>query len=106
MRIRSRLILNTQQREEMQCADEVDCNDLTLVEGQLIPPVAPNLPPVDLRALANQLPDLSNLDNLTVNIQANSFLSQPANSQQITALAQDTDVRLGHLRSDVKHALE
>ena len=28
-------------------------------------------PQLDLRALAGQLPDLSNLENLTVNIQAN-----------------------------------
>ena len=79
---------------------------MALVEGELIPPAAPVLPTVDLRALANQLPDLSNLDNLTVNIQANTIVPPPANSQQITALAQDTEARLGHLRSEIKHALE
>ncbi len=64
--------------------------------------MAPNLPPVDLKTLADQLPDLSNLDNLTVNIQANTFVPPPANSHQITALAQDTEARLGHLRSEIK----
>jgi hypothetical protein len=60
---------------------------------------------VDLKALADQLPDLSNLDNLTVNIQTNTIVP-PVNSQQITALAHDTEARLGHLRSEIKHALE
>jgi hypothetical protein len=61
---------------------------------------------MDLKALADQLPDLSNLDNLTVNIQANTFIPPPTNSNQLTALAQDTEARLGHLRSEIKHALE
>ena len=68
MRIRSRLVLNTQQMEEVGCGEEIDVDDMAMVEGQLLPPAAPALPPVDLRALADQLPDLSNLDNLTVNI--------------------------------------
>jgi hypothetical protein len=88
------------------CGTVIDTEDIAMVEGQLIPPVAPNLPPVDLKALADQLPDLSNLDNLTVNIQTNNFVPPPANSQQISALAQATDARLGHLRSEIKHALE
>jgi hypothetical protein len=79
---------------------------MAMVEGQLLPPAAPALPPVDLRALAAQLPDLSNLDSLTVNIQANTFAPPPANSQEITALAQDTEARLGYLRGEIKHALE
>lgn len=54
---------------------------MAMVEGQLLPPAAPALPPVDLRALADQVPDLSNLDSLTVNIQANTFLPPPANTQ-------------------------
>jgi hypothetical protein len=88
------------------CGAVIDTEDIAMVEGQLIPPVAPNLPPVDLKALADQLPDLSNLDNLTVNIQTNTFVPPPENSQQISALAQATDARLGHLRSEIKHALE
>jgi hypothetical protein len=92
--------------EEVGCGEEIDVDDMAMVEGQLLPPAAPALPPVDLRALADQLPDLSNLDNLTVNIQANTFLPPPANTHQINALVQDTDVRLGHLRSEIKNALE
>ena len=53
----------------MQCGAEIDANDdMTIAEGQLIPPVVPTFTPVDLRALAEQLPDLSNMGNLTVNI--------------------------------------
>ena len=90
----------------MGCGNEVDINDPAMIEGQLVPPTVPILPPVDLRALAAQLPDLSNLDNLTVNIQANTFLAQPDNSQELQAMAQDTDARIGHLRNEVKQALE
>ena len=90
----------------MGCGNEIDVDDPAGVEGQLLPPTVPILPPVDLRALAAQLPNLSNLDNLTVNIQANMFLSQPDNSQVLHAVAQDTDARIGHLRSEVKQALE
>ena len=68
--------MSTQQKEEMGCGDEIDVNDPAVTEGQLIPPSVPVLPPVDLGALAAQLPDLSNLDNLTVNIQSNTFLTQ------------------------------
>jgi hypothetical protein len=75
MRIRSRLIMSTQQQEEQGCGPEIDADDIAMVEGQLIPPTVPVLPQVDLGALAAQLPDLSNLDNLTVNIQANTFLA-------------------------------
>ena len=81
MRIRSRLVLNPQYIEEVGCGEELDTEDIAMVEGQLLPPAAPALPPVDLRALAAQLPDLSNLDSLTVNIQANTFAPPPANSQ-------------------------
>ena len=90
----------------MGCGKEIDVDDPAVAEGQLIPPTVPILPPVDLRALAAQLPNLSNLDNLTVNIQANTFLSQPDNSQVLQAVVMDTDARIGHLRSEVKHALE
>jgi hypothetical protein len=62
-------------------------------------------PQVNLRALAGQLPDLSNLENLTVNIQANSFLPPQDNSTQLQALAQDTHAQLGHLRSELQHSL-
>ncbi len=61
---------------------------------------------MDLSALAAQLPDLSNLDNLTVNIQANTFLTPPENQKQIQALAQDTHTQLGHLRSALQQTLE
>jgi hypothetical protein len=52
-----------------------------------MPPALPALPQVDLGALAAQLPDLSNLDNLTVNIQANTFLAQQDNTQVMQAMA-------------------
>jgi hypothetical protein len=61
-------LLTSQQQEEMQCEDDMDGDSLALVQGQLLPPELPALAPVDLRALAAQLPDLSTLDNLTVNI--------------------------------------
>jgi hypothetical protein len=63
-------------------------------------------PQINLRALAGQLPDLSNLENLTVNIQANSFLPPHDNSTQLQALAHDTHAQLGHLRSELQHSLE
>ena len=84
----------------------MDGDSLALVQGQLLPPELPPLAQVDLRALAAQLPDLSTLDNLTVNIQANQFLPPPENTQQIHALAVDTDARLGHLRLEIKDTLE
>ena len=79
-RIRTRLLLNANQQEEMQCEEEMDGDSLALVQGQLLPPELPPLAQVDLRALAAQLPDLSTLDNLTVNIQANQFLPPPENT--------------------------
>jgi hypothetical protein len=60
---------------------------------------------MDLRAMAAQLPDLTNLDNLTVNIQANSFHHPVDSSHQIQALAQDTHTQLGHLRSELQQTL-
>jgi hypothetical protein len=90
----------------MQIEEQVDGNDMRLIEGELLPPTVPILPPVDLRALAAQLPDLSSLDNLTVNIQANNFLQPHDNTQHIQALAHNTDARLGHLRDEVKLTLE
>jgi hypothetical protein len=61
---------------------------------------------MDLRAVAAQLPDLSNLDNLTVNLQANTFLTPPDNSNQIHALAHETHNQLGLLRCELQHTLE
>jgi hypothetical protein len=61
---------------------------------------------MDLQALAAQLPDLNNLDNLTVNIQANTFLQPTDNSQQIHAIAQNTHSQLGHLRCELQNTLE
>ena len=75
-------------------------------EGQLIPPVLPALAPVDLRALASQLPDLLNLGNLTVNIQTNNIIPPPENTEHLHALAVDTNARLGHLRHEIKQTLE
>jgi hypothetical protein len=48
------------------------------------------------------------MDNFTVNIQAvsNTFLPPPHNDQQIQALAQDTEARLGGLRQDIQQTLE
>jgi hypothetical protein len=58
----------------MQCDKEIDCNDeMAMAQVQLVPPTIPTFAPVDLRALADQLPDLSNMGNLTVNIQANNY---------------------------------
>ena len=73
------MLMSTQEREETGCGADIVVSDPDVNEGQNIPPTVPILPPVDLRALAAQLPNLSNLDNLTVNIQANTFLSQPDN---------------------------
>lgn len=53
----------------MQCREEVETDaDLIIAEGVLLPPVLPALQPVDLQGLAAQLPDLSALGNITVNI--------------------------------------
>jgi hypothetical protein len=79
---------------------------MVCVEGQLIPPVLPALAPVDLRALASQLPDLSNLGSLTVNIQTNNMTPATENAEHIHALAVDTNTRLGHLRHEIKQTLE
>jgi hypothetical protein len=51
----------------------------------------PPLIPVDLRALATQLPDIASMGNLTVNIQANNFTPQMTDNSQIHALAVNTD---------------
>ena len=74
--VRSRLLMPTQESENTGGGDAIEVDGPAVMEGQLIPPTVPVLPPVDLGALAGQLPDLSNLDNLTVNIQANTFLAQ------------------------------
>ena len=75
------MLLTANQQEEMQCKDEMDGDNLVLDQGQLLPPELPALAQVDLRALAAQLPDLSMLDNLTVNIQANHYTPPPENTQ-------------------------
>jgi hypothetical protein len=68
--------------------------------------VGPTIQPVDLRSLAAQLPDLSHLDNITVNIQTNTFAPPPESIHQLNALAQETEARLGNLRSELKQTLE
>jgi hypothetical protein len=89
--------------QQIACLDE---QPKGLVDGHLQPPALPLFTPVDLRALANQLPDLSCLENLTVNFQANIYTPPPENSLHLKALAQDTDARLGHLRNEIKQSLE
>ena len=56
-------------------------DSLVLDQRQLLPPELPILAQVDLRALAAQLPDLSTLDNLKVNIQVNHYTPPPENTQ-------------------------
>jgi hypothetical protein len=51
------------------------------------------------------LPDLSGLENLTVNFQANTFSPAPDNSLQIQELAENTDARMGHLRQELVETL-
>ena len=63
----------------MQCDQEVDYSDeMTVAKVQMAPPTIPTFAPVDLKALADQLPDLSNMGTVTINLQANTFTS-PAN---------------------------
>jgi hypothetical protein len=74
MQIRSRVIANSQEREEMDLGEGIPVEDLSQVLRALEPVpqrAVQATPQLDLRALAGQLPDLSNLENLTVNIQAN-----------------------------------
>jgi hypothetical protein len=53
MRIRSRLILDPQQQQNLQCGDEIDCsNEMAMARANMDPPAIPNIAPVDLRALA------------------------------------------------------
>jgi hypothetical protein len=53
----------------MQCGDELDCEDeMAMAKVQMAPPTIPPLVPVDLRALATQLPDIASMGSLTVNI--------------------------------------
>jgi hypothetical protein len=42
-RIRTRLLLNANQQEEMQCGDEEDGDNLALIQGQMLPPELPAL---------------------------------------------------------------
>ena len=86
MQIRSRVIANTQEREEMDLGEGIPVEDLSQVLRALEPVpqrAVQATPQLDLRALAGQLPDLANLENLTVNIQANSFLPPHDNSTQL-----------------------
>ena len=70
----------------MEIGDSIPVEELSQVMQALEPmpqqAVQAN-PQTNLRALAGQLPDLSNLENLTVNIQANSFLPPHDNSTQL-----------------------
>jgi hypothetical protein len=76
----------------MQCDKEIDCNDeMTLAKVQMAPPTIPTFAPVDLRALAEQLPDLSNMGTVTINLQANNFTPPATETRQIRALAINTD---------------
>jgi hypothetical protein len=91
----------------MQCDKEIDCNDeMTLAKVQLVPPTIPAFSPVDLRALAEQLPDLSNMGNITVNIQANHYTPPANETRQIRALAVNTDAQIGYLRQEIKETLD
>jgi hypothetical protein len=70
----------------MDVGDSIPVEDLSQVIRAIepVPPTAVQAnPQMNLRALAGQLPDLSNLENLTVNIQANSFLPPHDNSTQL-----------------------
>ena len=93
----------------MDIGDEIPVEELSqvLIAIEPVPQQAVQAnPQMNLRALAGQLPDLSNLENLTVNIQANSFIPPHDNSTHIQALAQDTHAQLGYLRSELQHSLE
>jgi predicted regulator of Ras-like GTPase activity (Roadblock/LC7/MglB family) len=46
------------------------------------------------------------MDNLTVNIQANTFLPPQDNNNQVQALAHTTDARLGQLRMEIHQSME
>ena len=74
MQIRSRVIANSQEREEMDLGENIPVEGLSQVLRALEPVpqrAVQATPQLDLRALAGQLPDRANLENLTVNIQAN-----------------------------------
>ena len=59
-RIRSRLLVDPQQQEAIQCAEEINgADEMAMARVNMAPPTIPNIAPVDLRALAAQLPDLS-----------------------------------------------
>jgi hypothetical protein len=52
-RIRSRLILDPEQQQTIQCGEEIDCsNEMAVARANMAPPAIPNIAPVDLRALA------------------------------------------------------
>jgi hypothetical protein len=79
---------------------------MAMARANMAPPTIPAIAPVDLRALAAQLPDLSQMNNLTINIQANQYTPPPTDNSQIQALAINTDAQLGHLRMEIKETLE
>jgi hypothetical protein len=67
----------------MEIGDSIPVEELSQVMKAIEPvpqQAVQAIPQMNLRALAGQLPDLSNLENLTVNIQANSFLPPHDNS--------------------------
>ena len=84
MQIRSRLLVNSQQREDMEYDTQVPASQVAVIcpEGELTPPAVPALPQSNLRALVAQLPDLANMENFIVNIQnvSNTFTPPPANN--------------------------
>ncbi len=56
---------------------------MAIARANMAPPSIPNMAPVDLRALAAQLPDLSTMNNLTINIQANQYTPPPNDNTQL-----------------------
>jgi hypothetical protein len=64
---------------------------MDMARADMAPPTIPTYAPVDLRALAAQLPDLSSMNNLTINIQANQYTPPPTENSQLQALACNTD---------------
>jgi hypothetical protein len=53
---------------------------MAMARADMAPPTIPTYAPVDLRALAAQLPDLSSMNNLTINIQANQYTPPPTDN--------------------------
>ncbi len=53
---------------------------MAMARANMDPPAIPNIAPVDLRALAAQLPDLSQMHNLTINFQTNQYAPPPTDN--------------------------